>query len=77
MTTSQDSFTPAAMGTTQRPEAPIQVSKLAIADGGRDRRVCVGGLVGSQGFVWGLLIGLVTAGLPLLAEHRADRQRFS
>jgi len=60
VSTSQDSFTPAAMGTTQRPEAPIQVSKLALPMVVVIAGFALVGLVGSQGFVWGLLIGLVT-----------------
>ncbi len=61
MTAPQDSLTPAAMGTIQRPEPPIQVSKLAVPLVAAIAGFAVAGLSGSQPVAWGLLIGAATA----------------
>lgn len=61
MTISQDSFNPAAMGTTRRPEPPIQVSKLVMPLGAAVVGFALAGLAGTQGLIWGLLIGSITA----------------
>ncbi|MCP3977667.1 MAG: phosphonate ABC transporter, permease protein PhnE [bacterium] len=62
MTTSQGSLTPPAMGTSERPEPPIQVAGLVLPLLAAIAAYTLAGLLGSQAILWGLLIGAVTAG---------------
>ncbi len=62
MTTSQDSLTPPEMGTSQRPEPPIQVAGLVLPLLAAIAAYALAGLAGAQALLWGLLIGLITAG---------------
>lgn len=61
MTISPGALTPPAMGTSQRPEPPIQVAGLVVPLAAAVAGFAAAGLAGSQGILWGLLIGAITA----------------
>ena len=62
MTTTQDDFNPAALGTATRPEPPIQIGKLVLPLTALVGGYAVAGLAGEITILWGVLIGAVTAG---------------
>ena len=62
MTIAQGAMTPPEMGSSQRPEPPIQVAGLVMPLVAAVAAVAVAGLAGSQAILWGLLIGAITAG---------------
>jgi len=73
VTTTQDEFTPAELGTAKRPEPPLQISKLFIPLAIMVAGYALAGLVGEQSLLWGLLIGAVTAGFLLWQKVVTDR----
>lgn len=62
MTAPQDAFAPPEMGTTQRPEPPIQVAGLVAPLAIATIAYAIAGLAGSQAVLWGILVGAITAG---------------
>lgn len=61
MSTTQDEFTPRAVGAQRRPDPPFQVGRLVFPLLVLVAGYAIAGLAGSQAILWGLLFGSATS----------------